>query len=162
LSETFGVIIVSPSISCGRAALRNQHRDLLVALKRKRSGCRDHLFGIFGPVEPEDGDAHDFQRLRGRFPHRDLPRIELRPFAAHRHQGEERNPAARRERQHIHAVADAARLHQQHRAVASEPGARAERDPFFFGGQDGGLHRGIAVRQLDELRVTGIRDIANL
>ena len=44
------------------------------------------------------------------------------------------------QRQHVDAVADAADLHQQHAALAAEPGAGGERDALLLGRQhDGGI-----------------------
>ena len=51
---------------------------------------------------------------------------------------------------------------QERRAIATEPGAGAQRHPFFFGGQDRGLDGAVAMRQLDQPGVAGIGDIGNL
>ena len=48
------------------------------------------------------------------------------------------------------------------RALAPQPGARGERDPFLLGGQHDGAHVGIGVRRFDELRVAGVGDVAKL
>ena len=70
-------------------------------------------------------------RLRARS-HRHLPGIELAPFAAHRHQRQERKAEDLRQRQHVDAIADAARLHQQHAALAAGPGAGEQRHALFL------------------------------
>ena len=41
--------------------------------------------------------------------------------AAHRHDGQERKVAAAQQGEHVHAVADAAALHQQHGTLTAEP-----------------------------------------
>ena len=41
------------------------------------------IASVLASLEPEHRDAHDLERLRRRSSHRNLPRIELSPFAAH-------------------------------------------------------------------------------
>src|SRR6185312_13977598 len=69
---------------------------------------------------------------------------------------------AAREREHVDAIAGAARLHQQHGAFAAEPGARGERHAFFFGREHDIANFGVGAAALDEPRMAGIRDVADL
>ena len=131
-SVKFWTITSSPSISCGRAcaarsAPRSAGRSRTPANRRRRRSLRR-----LRPLEPNTVMPMMSKACGVALPHRDLPRIELGPFAAHRHQRQERQAAACGQREHVHAIADAARLHQQHRAVAAEPGAggRARRLPL--------------------------------
>jgi len=72
---------------------------------------------------------HKFEHALGARPHRHLPGIEFAPFAAHRHQRQEWKTEDLGQRQHVHAIADPARLHQQDAALAAGPGAANSATP---------------------------------
>ena len=61
--------------------------------------------------------------------------------------------------QHVDAVADAARLHQQDAARAAEIGAGQQRHAFLLGGQGDRMHAGVGERAVDQDAVPGIGDI---
>ena len=86
------------------------------------------VVGGVGLAQALGQHAGDLERGLGALAHRQLPGIELAPFAAHRHQHQQRQAAGLVQRQHVDAVADAARLHQQRAALAAEPGAGEQRD----------------------------------
>jgi len=71
-------------------------------------------------------------------------------------------PQLRKQRKHIDAIADAARLHQQRRALAAERGAGDEADAFLLGGQHHVGDGVIGLTQLDQPAMAGIRHIADL
>ena len=70
--------------------------------------------------------------------------------------------AALYQRQHVDAVADAARLHQQHGARAAEIGAGDKRHAFLLGRQRDRMHAGVGERAINQNAVTRIRNICNL
>ncbi|MNL30150.1 hypothetical protein D3C87_1518700 [compost metagenome] len=107
-------------------------------------------------------NAHQFQRsLRG-LAHRALPGIELGVLTTHRHQGEKGEVRRLEQREHVHAVAHAAALHQQHGALPAEPGTADERHPLLFRGEHDILDIGIGDGAAYHVRVTGIGHIGNL
>ena len=67
--------------------------------------------------------------------HRHLPGIELLPLAAHGDQHQQRKAAGPCKRQHVDAIAEPARLHQQRGALAAEPGAGGQRHALLLGGE---------------------------
>ena len=89
-------------------------------------------------------------------PHRHLPRIELAPIAAHRHQHQERQLTGLHQGQHVDAIADAAALDQEHAFLAAEPGAGEERDPLLLGGQRHDPLLGIGFAEPNQPAVAGI------
>src|SRR5258707_7011045 len=56
-------------------------------------------------------DAHRLEHARGVLPHRHLPGIELALLAAHGDEHDEREAADLDHAEHVHEIADAARLH---------------------------------------------------
>src|SRR3984885_3845770 len=111
---------------------------------------------------PQHLDAGQFEYRRRARSHRHLPGIEFAPFAAHRHQRQERQAEDLGQRQHVDAIADAARLHQQHTALAAGPGAGQQRHALFFGGQRHRAHRRRAQHPFDQLRMPGIGHVRHL
>ena len=93
---------------------------------------RDH---VLRPLDAQADDAHGLEHRLRRLAHGKLPRISLAEIAAHAHQRQERKAAALDQRQHVDAIADPARLHQQHAARAAEIGAGDQRDAFLLGGR---------------------------
>ena len=84
------------------------------------------------------------------------------PLSAHRHQGEQRDPALLVECEHVDAVAHAARLEQQHPAFAAEPGPRQHGHPFLLGGERHRVHLSVGVAALDEPVVAGVGYVRDL
>src|SRR3954467_14945639 len=110
--------------------LREQHGHGLAALERhgqRRARGRDHVLRL---LDAHADDAHGLQHRLGRLAHGKLPWIALAEIAAHADQREERKAPALDQREHVDAVADAARLHQQHGPRAAEIGAGAPRLPL--------------------------------
>src|SRR5690606_22861569 len=93
---------------------------------------------------------------------RHLPRVELAPFAPHRHQHHQRELAGVGEGENVHAVADAARLHEQRSLVAAEPRAAEQRDSLLLGGERDRAHLRILEAALDQPLVSGIGDEGDL
>jgi hypothetical protein len=91
-----------------------------------------------------------------------LPRVELGQFAAHGHDGEERKAAIGEQTEHVDAIAHAARLHQQGRPVAAEPGPRHRRHAFFLGGQGIGDDLRVLQGTADHMTVPGVGHIGDL
>jgi hypothetical protein len=83
-------------------------------------------------------------------------------IAAHAHEREEGESRALDQRQHVDAVADPARLHQQNRTRAAEIGAGAERHALLLGRERDRMHRRIGERTVDQDGVAGVRHIAEL
>ena len=127
-------------------ALRQQHGIGAVALEGHVAGGAPVAPTSSGCSARTTCDAHDLERgsasrpigtCQGlNSPH--SPRIVTSVSNGKRQASDQR--------QHVDAVADAARLHQQRGALAAEPGAGDQRDAFLLGGQhdvgDGrvGLH----------------------
>jgi hypothetical protein len=107
-------------------------------------------------------DPHQLEGRAGRPGHRHLPGIELRPFAAHGHQHQQRKSAVGGQAQHVDAVADAARLHQEGTLGPAQPSSGQNGDPFLLGGQRDGPDRRIVPAKLDQGLVAGIRHIGHL
>ena len=74
----------------------------------------------------------------------------------------QRKAAIAQQRKHVDTVADAARLHQQRRALAAKRGAGDQPDPFLLGRQHDVGDVGIVAAQRDQPAVAGIRHIADL
>ena len=94
--------------------------------------------------------------------HRHLPGIELLPLAAHRDEHQQRKTAGPRQREHVDAIAEAARLHQQRGALAAEPGARGQRDALLFRGEHDVTDFIVGAASVDQARMAGIGHIADL
>jgi hypothetical protein len=67
---------------------------------------------------------------------------------------------AKRER--VDAISDAAALHQQHAALATEPGPRQDADTFLLGGKHGRLHVMLGLTQFDQSCVARVRDVCDV
>ena len=65
-------------------------------------------------------------------------------------------------REHIDAIANAGRLHQQHPLRTPKPGALQQRNAFFFGGQRHHLHFIIGQAAADQPGMPGIRHQSHL
>ena len=87
----------------------------------------DHIANVFGAIGALDDDPGMLEHRLGALAHRHLPGIELAPFAAHGHDISSGKRHSCGTRQHVDAVADAGRLHQQRAALAAEPAAGSMR-----------------------------------
>ncbi len=113
-------------------------------------------------VGTHHADARQFEHgLRGGA-HRHLPVIELAPFAAHGHDGEERQAEQRYQREHVDAVADAAGLHQERTALPAGPGARDQGHALLFRRQRNAAHGVGGEHALDQPGMSGVRHIGHL
>jgi hypothetical protein len=90
--------------------LADQHGDHSGRVEREVQRGPDRFGDILRVVGAIHVDAGRLEHLLRRLPHRDLPRIELAPLAAHRDQHHEGHTAFVLQRQHVDAVAHAARL----------------------------------------------------
>src|SRR5438270_485182 len=79
-----------------------------------------------------------------------LPRIELALLAAPGDDHDEREAAYLDHAEYVDEVADAARLHEQYRLLAAEPGTRDEADAFFLAGERHRAHALVGLAQLDQ------------
>ena len=127
--------------------------DALIAegLLDSTLGDAGNLIGLADPIDFGFAQLEDGIDDRS---HRHLPRIEFFPLAAHRDQHQQRKPAGARKRQHVDAIAEAARLHQQRGALSAEPGAGSERNPFFFGCENDVVDVHIGAAAVDQARMT--------
>src|SRR6266851_1527317 len=142
--------------------LRDQHRDRDAALESKTRRLLDRLADACRLIDRIDERTGEAQRLAGVLSHRYLPRVELAPLTAHRHEREQRETALCDQRQHVDAVADAAALHEEGAALPTEPGAGEERDAFLLGGEADGADDIVFAAEIDQPGVAGIRDIGDL
>src|SRR5579875_2479813 len=91
--------------------LGQQHGDRLAALKDHRQRGLGRRHDLLGALDAQTDDPHRPQHRFDRLAHRELPRIALAEIAAHADKGEEREAPALDQRQHVDAIADAARLY---------------------------------------------------
>ena len=142
--------------------MADQHRDRAAGLKRHHGrseyGFSNHRTVVY--VLHHDADV--VEHTRRALAHRQLPRVEFAPFAAHRHQHQQRKAALTDGAQHVDAVAHAGGLHQQRAAIAAQPRAREHGHTFFLGGEGNCTHRFIGVAVFDQGRVAGVRHVGNL
>jgi hypothetical protein len=127
-------VILRPLLAA-QQALGEKHRDLLVGDEGVVEGRVDGGTHLGAMVDPAHRDAHQLHDARRGAAHGHLPRVELGQLAAHGHDGEEGKAAIGEQTEHVDAVADPARLHQQGRPVTAEPGPGHRRHAFFLGGQ---------------------------
>ncbi len=165
---------VEPQIVAARVAAHFIHRLAPIRRCAKRTAVDEPavegdvergghgLARLLVALDPVNQHVHQFERRLGLAPHRHLPRVELGPLAAHRHQHRQREPAGFRQGQHVDAIADPARLHQQRGALTAKPGAGGEADPLLLAGQPNRADLRIGPAQFDQPRVPGIGDIADL
>src|SRR5258708_12100806 len=113
-------------------SLRDQHGDRDAALEGEPRRLLDRLADARRLVDRIDQRAGEAQLLAAILAHRQLPRVELAPLPAHRHQSEQREAALRDQRQHVDAVADAAALHEEGAPLAAQPGPRHPDPPFLL------------------------------
>ena len=83
----------------------------------------ERLARHLGLIEPFHDRAGKLQDLRHVLAHGQLPGIELAPLAPHGDKRQKGQAAGTIEREHVDAIADPAALHQEHAALAAEPGA---------------------------------------
>ena len=108
-----------------------------------------------------DDRAGQPQGFAGDLSHWHLPRIHLAPLPAHGDEHDQRKRADFGEGKRVDAIADAAALHQQHAALAAEPGAGKNANSLFLGRE----HRRVDVRlmaKLDQPGVPGVRNVDHL
>jgi hypothetical protein len=145
--------------------LGDQHRRRHLAVEGDRAGGLHGRGRARGIVEAMDDGAGNLQRHGDPLAHVELPRIELAPFAAHGHQHQQGQAAFLGQREHVDAVADPAALHQQHTALATEPGAGQQRHAFLLGAERHAGHPvmgGAAVDQAGMARIRHVGDLAHL
>ena len=142
--------------------LRQQNRDLEIAVERHVAAGADDIVDIIRTVDPVGEKAGEPQHVLGDRAHRHLPRIELAELAAHRHQEDAAETAIAQQRKHIDAIADAARLHQERRALAAERGAGDEADAFLLGRQHHVGDSRVVAAERDEPAMAGVGHIADL
>src|SRR6476620_6870323 len=68
--------------------LPDEDRDRPVRAERHLAARIYHLSHLIRSVDTLNDTARVLERLRGALPHRELPRIELTPLAAHRNEHE--------------------------------------------------------------------------
>jgi hypothetical protein len=105
--------------------------------------------------------AHGAQHRVGGLAHRHLPGIEFAVLAAHGDQDREREAALVHHAEGVDDVAHAARLHEEHAALAAQPRAGGQADAFLLGAQHDAAHARIGLAQLDQALVAGIRHVAD-
>jgi len=83
-------------------------------------------------------------------------------LAAHGDQHEQRKAAFAHHAEHVDAVADAARLHEQRAARAAQPRAGGKPDALLLGAEHDRLERAVGEAQLDQALVAGVGHVADL
>lgn len=152
----------SESTFTANETLGEQHGYALARIECRNKTRIDDLGGVFGLLDAIDDDAHQLQRTLCRQPHGGLPRVELGVFAAHGHDGHEREATAVQQREHVHAVAHPAALHQQNGALAAKPCATDDANALFFGREDDIANLGVGFGTFDDVRVTCVGHISDL
>jgi len=117
---------------------------------------------IRGMLDPHANHPHGREHRLGCLPHGELPRVSLAEIAAHADEREEGKARPFDQESMLDAVADATRLHQQHRARAAEIRAGDERNALLLRGQRNGVDVRVGKRPVDENAVTGIGNVGNL
>ena len=154
--------VLLPEILDADQLLAQQHGDRLAAMEGRARRGVDRGLHLVGLVDRVEQHAHRLQHLGRALAHRVLPGIELAIVAAHGDQGQERKAQRLGEAHQVDGVADARALHQQHRALAAQPGAGGEGDAFLLGGERHGADRVRALAMLDQARMAGVGHVIDL
>src|SRR5579864_7167281 len=134
ISRRSSIFFLSRPLLAADQALRQQDCDLQIAVERHVATGADDVIDRVGVVDAIGEKASEPQHVLGDGAHRHLPRIELAELATHGDQDDAAEAAIAQKRKHIDAIADAARLHQERRALAAERGAGDQADAFLLGG----------------------------
>jgi hypothetical protein len=122
-------------ILCTDDTLSDEDSDhpggVVAKIQRGAHGLRD----VGWIVSAVDIHTCRFEGLLRGFAHGNLPGIEFAPLSAHGNQHHDRHAAFVLQREHVDAVAHAARLQQQYAPLAANPRAAHHGHPFFFSGQ---------------------------